>query len=66
MEAPIFLSTPCREVGTPVFRAKFCFALVIPNALFQEKENPYLPILQNLITPQYLIQMEEEVVHLSL
>lgn len=37
---PIFLSSPFREVGIPVFLLKVCFALVIPKALFKEKENP--------------------------
>ncbi len=37
---PIFLSNPFLEVGMPVFLLKFCFACVIPKALFQEKESP--------------------------
>lgn len=37
---PIFLSSPFREVGIPVFLLKVCFALVIPKALFKEKEIP--------------------------
>ena len=37
---PIFLSSPLLEVGMPVFLLKFCFACVIPKALFQEKESP--------------------------
>ena len=37
---PIFLSSPFREVGIPVFLLKVCFALVIPKALFSEKEIP--------------------------
>jgi hypothetical protein len=35
---PIFLAIPVLEVGIPVFLAKLCFALVIPNNLLQEKE----------------------------
>lgn len=41
---PNFLSTPVLDVGIPVFRAKLCFAPVIPNSLFQEKEKPYFLI----------------------
>lgn len=37
---PSFRSTPARVVGIPVFRAKFCFARVIPNALFHENDRP--------------------------
>lgn len=37
---PIFLSSPCLVVGNPVFLLIFCFAAVIPTALFQEKLNP--------------------------
>lgn len=37
---PTFLSSPLLEVGIPVFLLKFCFACVIPKALFQEKESP--------------------------
>ena len=42
---PIFRSTPALEVGIPVSLAKFCFACVIPNALFHEKERPGMPVL---------------------
>lgn len=42
--APIFLSTPALDVGTPLFLAKLCRALVIPKARFHENENPYLAI----------------------
>lgn len=55
MALPIFLSNPLLEVGTPVFLLKFCFTLVIPKALFQEKESPGIlnddlfPILHLLI-----------------
>ena len=37
---PILRSSPCLLKGIPVSRAIFCFACVIPNALFQEKERP--------------------------
>lgn len=37
---PIFLSSPCLVVGNPVFLLIFCFAAVIPTALFHEKLNP--------------------------
>ena len=43
-KAPIFLSTPALEVAIPVCLAIFCLADEIPNALFQEKEKPNLPI----------------------
>ena len=52
---PIFLSSPPFEVGIPVFLLKFCFACVIPKALFQEKESPgifsdeFFPILLYII-----------------
>lgn len=42
---PILRSTPALEVGIPVSLAKFCFACVIPNALFHEKERPGMPVL---------------------
>ena len=45
---PILRSTPALEVGTPVLRAKFCFALVIPNARFKEKLNPGIPVFDRL------------------
>lgn len=41
---PSFLSAPALDVGIPVCRANFCFACVIPNALFQEKERPGMPV----------------------
>lgn len=37
---PIFLSIPCLVIGIPVFRLIFCFACVIPSALFQENISP--------------------------
>lgn len=47
---PSFRSIPLFEVGTPVLRAKLCFALVIPIALFNEKENPkFLLMIKFLI-----------------
>ena len=42
---PILRSTPALEVGIPVSLANFCFACVIPNALFHEKERPGMPVL---------------------
>ena len=44
-ERPTFLSIPFTEVGIPVSRANFCFAAVIPSALFQLKLKPYFPIM---------------------
>ncbi len=44
MDAPNFLSIPAFEVGIPVFLANLCFAEVIPNKRFHEKENPKNPI----------------------
>jgi len=44
MDLPTFRSTPDIEVGMPVSRANFCFAAVMPNALFQEKLKPNFPI----------------------
>ena len=38
-ERPTFRSTPFTEVVMPVTRVKFCFAAVIPRALFQLKPN---------------------------
>ncbi len=43
-KAPSFLSTPDFKIGIPVCLTNFCFADVIPNALFQEKEKPNFPI----------------------
>lgn len=40
MKPPIFRSIPDFEVGIPVLRPIFCFALVMPSALFHEKERP--------------------------
>lgn len=48
INAPIFLSIPVLDVGTPVFLAKLCFAPAMPKSLFQEKENPNLPNIKNL------------------
>lgn len=42
---PILRSTPALEVGIPVSLANFCFACVIPNALFHKKERPGMPVL---------------------
>lgn len=41
---PILRSTPALDVGIPVCLAKFCFACVIPKALFHEKVNPGIPV----------------------
>jgi len=35
---------PFTEVGMPVSLANFCFAAVMPRALFQLKLNPNFPI----------------------
>ena len=43
-KAPILLSTPAFEVGIPACLAIFCLVDEMPNALFQEKEKPNLPI----------------------
>jgi hypothetical protein len=43
-ERPTFLSIPFTEVGMPVSRANFCFAVVMPRALFQLKLTPDFPI----------------------
>jgi hypothetical protein len=37
---PTFLSSPVFDVGIPVVRETFCFSLVMPRALFREKERP--------------------------
>ena len=37
---PIFLSNPAFDIGIPVSLAIFCFACVIPKALFSEKLRP--------------------------
>ena len=47
-DLPTFLSKPDCVVGVPVCLANFCFAPVIPSALFHEKENPYLSIYKCL------------------
>jgi len=39
---PNFLSKPDFVVGIPVCLANFCFAEVMPKALFQENEKPNL------------------------
>ena len=44
MALPIFLSKLAFDVGIPVSRANFCFACVMPNALFHEKDNPGMPV----------------------
>ena len=55
MKPPTFRSIPAFEVGMPVLRAMFCFAFVMPSALFHEKDNPGIgverlsPILQCVI-----------------
>jgi len=41
MVLPIFLSSPLLVSGIPVFRDTLLFSPLIPNNLFQEKENPY-------------------------
>jgi hypothetical protein len=46
IDLPIFLSKPDFVVGMPVRLAKRCLAADMPNALFQEKEKPYLPIVE--------------------
>jgi hypothetical protein len=43
-EPPTFLSKPDLVVGIPILRANFCFAEVIPTALFQENEKPNFDI----------------------
>lgn len=53
--APIFLSSPCLVVGTPVLFANLCFAPVIPNNLFSENENPYLLIKLSVYYNDYYI-----------
>jgi hypothetical protein len=47
---PIFLSIPDFEVGMPVFLAILCLAAVTPISLFQENENPNLPIVKIVYT----------------
>jgi len=42
--APIFRSMPLLVVGMPVFLANRCLACVMPNNLFNENENPNLPM----------------------
>lgn len=42
---PILRSIPALDVGIPVSLANFCFACVIPSALFHEKERPGIPVL---------------------
>ena len=37
---PVFLSIPCLVIGIPVVLLIFCFACVIPSALFQENVSP--------------------------
>jgi hypothetical protein len=64
MKSPNFRSTPPLVVGTPVFLAKLCLAAVIPSNRFNENENPNFPILIEF-KQQYLIQMEEVVIHLN-
>ena len=61
--APSFLSIPVFDVGTPVFLAKLCFAPDMPKSLFQEKENPNLPIFNYSFKQQYLIQMVVVAIH---
>ena len=41
---PTFRSKPALVVGIPVDFAIDCFAAVMPNNLFNEKENPNFPI----------------------
>lgn len=44
MVEPIFLSIPALEVGIPVDLLNSLFTWVIPNALFQEKLSPGMPV----------------------
>lgn len=46
---PIFRSSPTLEVGMPVSRAIFCFAWVMPNALFHENDRPGIPMFDFLL-----------------
>lgn len=46
---PIFRSIPDFVVGIPVLRAKLLLALVIPNALFHENDNPGIPVFDLLL-----------------
>lgn len=41
---PIFRSSPLREVGIPVVRAKRAFAAEMPSARFHEKLRPGIPV----------------------
>ena len=45
MTLPILRSRPALVSGMPVSRAIFCFAWVIPNALFQENATPGIFII---------------------
>ena len=65
MKLPNFRSTPPLVVGMPVCRAKLCLAAVIPKSLFNENENPNLPIGLKF-KQQYLIQMVVVAIHLIL
>jgi hypothetical protein len=42
---PAFRWRPDLVVGIPVLRAKLCFARLTPNARFQEKDRPGIPVL---------------------
>ena len=66
IDLPTFLSTPETEVGIPVSREKLCLAELIPKALFQEKEKPYLPILLFLSYTNHQLQLEVLIVDSNL
>ena len=40
IDDPTLRSSPCLVVGMPVVRANFCLAREMPKALFHEKDNP--------------------------
>lgn len=46
---PILRSSPALVVGTPVSLAIFCFACVMPKALFHEKDKPGIGMLDFLL-----------------
>jgi hypothetical protein len=66
IERPTFFSNPDCVVGIPVLLANRCFAADIPNALFHEKEKPYLAILLVYVTLIYQLQLDVFIVDSNL
>ena len=54
ISCPIFLSSPPFVVGIPVFWAMDCLMPVIPIALFNENDNPFVSFIAFSLNMVYL------------